>query len=868
MVGDSLNLGVTDQIQAVGNTVPALFTLNNTVSNVTLPWVNSNIDSKFFHYMQIDPTRWDQLFPYRLMVVDSTNNQVVVGNAGGILGSQISLQFTPGTGSALISFLAPSSVWIFQLPITPQQLTITDQFAIQTTATLKGILEEHSGVRFKLINAQGTMGVWNQRSSVTKPPTSPSALQTLFGGTIQAFGNVVNQVQGAINTFTTGHPANKPVSLRPDSSDAGYTSTAYYQALKLQQFFEQYAEAKRDPANASWRLVFDIPKQNQSFVVSPVIYNWQQNANRPMDIMYNFQLKAWRRIDLKQTAQSIPASNQPIDANILQRVLNTLNQSQQVLSASLNLIGAVRSDVETPLNAFRQTVLFVKGLAGVVTTAADLPNQLVTDYASSVAASANILSSVIKSNISDPTVTASINSISAASLQFEGLSMNAVSGGQLGNTAVTTQSLNTVNNIFSNPAANFTLLDQVPLNTLSLTNAQQAKIQQVINQANQTTIAQLKQYRATVLQLALQLSNSFGTGSPYYNEIFGGNPPVVRSLPITIDEYEILDSLYQSLACYDILTATTQIDDFAIQTNMEYVAGLATTADIEFSVPTSKVLAPVPFGLTVEAIAARYLGDPQRWLEIVTLNNLREPYIDENGFQLPLLSNAIGRQVVVGNNTDLFVGQRVILNAAGQPQSARTILDIDTLSTTSFLLTLDGLPNLDNFTLSLGAYVQAYLPGTCNSQQKIFIPSNLPVPDVSNIVPPSGTSSDPLTGLSKVDWLLTDSGDLAINNYGDFRLSYGITNIIQALRIKFGTQAGKVLLHPTFGLNVAPGSISSELKVQQLYDSINEMVTQDPRFSSVSKLQITLNGPTLAINLAVTMPGQTGVFPVSFALTA
>jgi hypothetical protein len=214
------------------------------------------------------------------------------------------------------------------------------------------------------------------------------------------------------------------------------------------------------------------------------------------------------------------------------------------------------------------------------------------------------------------------------------------------------------------------------------------------------------------------------------------------------------------------------------------------------------------------------------------------------------------------------VGQTVVLVAAGVPASPRTILDIAQLSQTSFLLTLDGLPDLDVFTTALGAYVQAYLPGTVNSQQKIFIPSDLPVPPVSDIVPPSGTSGDPLTALSRVDWLLTDSGDIAVNNYGDFRYSSGITNIIQALRIKFGTQAGKMLLHPTFGLNVKVGAISSELQAQELYNSINNMITQDPRFAGVSKLQITLNGPTLGISLAVQLPNQTGVFPVSFALTS
>lgn len=869
-IGDSINLGLEQAVQSVKSAAGIVSSVqNNTTNYVALPWEKSNITSQFFQSIQIDPTRWDQMFPYRLLVIDSKNNMVIFQNSGGTGLADPAISFVEGTGNALITWNTPNSTWSFQLPITPQQLTITEQFAIQTSATLRGILEEHSGSRFKLINAKGTMGVWPYRSSITQGTSgTPGILQSVFGGTIAAAGSVVNQVSKVINTATTGASANKPVSLRPETSTFGQTSTGYYQALKLQQFLEQYVEAKRNPANASWRLVFDIPKQNQSYVVTPVIYDWVQSVSpNPMAIDYRFQLKAWRRIDLKQTTATIPPANQPISPGILQRVLNTMGEAQNVLSASINLIQAVRSDVDAPLNALRQTVLFVKSLAGVVNTAADLPSQIAADYSSAISSAISSLSSSILSNTSNPAVTASVKAVMAQSAQAEGLTQSAVSSGQLGPIAATYQSLNPVQGILSNPNANFALFDVVPLNSLTLSNKQNSVIQNIVDQASNTTVAQLKAYRATILELSLQLSNSFGTGSAYYNQLFGLPAPTTSFIPITIDQYSILASLYETLAAFDILTASTQIDDQAIENSMAYVAGLASTAGVAFTVPTSKVLVPVPFGLTIEGIAARYLGDPELWLEIVVLNGLMEPYIDENGFQMPLLSNAIARQIVVASNVDLYVGQTVTLNGVGETPSPRIILDIEQLSTTNFLITLDGMPNLENFTTAIGSYIQCYLPGTVNSQQKVFIPSELPVPDLDNIIPPSSTSSDPLVGLSKVDWLLDDGGDLVLNNYGDFKYASGINNIIQALRIKFATQAGTVLTHPTFGLNVRVGSISSEIQLQDLFNSINDMVTQDPRFAGVSNLQITLDGPTLGINLGVQLPGIVGVFPVSFALT-
>jgi len=821
----------------------------------SVPW--QDVGSRFFPYIAIKPENWDGLFPYRLLVVDTAKNQIVNGKK--------SINITIENNNT-VSYEPMGRQWVFSLPITPQQLNITDQYAISTTATLRGVLEEHSGLRFKMINASGTMGVWPYKASVSAAPTTPSPLQSIFGGTIEAFGSVSDQVQRVISSATSGHPAQKPTTIRPALSDAGANSTGYYHAMALAQFLEQYAEAKKNPKNASWRLVFDIPKQNTSYVITPMQYVWQQNANKPMECLYTMQLKAWRRINLNQNVSATVPQIQSISPGILQRILNTISEARKLTSAAINLIGAVRSDVGLPLNVLRQTSLFVKDLAGVVISVADLPFQLQSDYASSIAASMTILSTSISSVNSDPAVRRSLNSVISSQNAAEGLTADAISAGQLGAQAIINQSLNPSNNIFNSPESHFSLMDQIPSFSLSLNNAQQNSIDESIDEARQTSADDLVGFRAVIQQLALQLSNSFGTGDALYNSIYGLPAPSSRIQPITLDEYDLLKSLYDVMQSYDILTATTQVDDQNRQTNMDYVAGLADLAGIPFQTSTSKILAPVPFGLTIEGIAMRYLDDPQRWLEIATLNNLRDPYIDEDGFQLPLLSNATGRQITVSSQQNLYIGQRVLLMSSTQTPAARTILGIDRLSDTSFLLTLDNLPNLDVFTTADMAFLQAYLPGTVNSQQKIFIPSDLPVPSDPNILTPPSTSSDPLTGLSKVDWLLTDKGDIAVNNYGDFRYSSGMTNIIQALKIKIGTKRGTVLVHPDFGIGLKAGTMNSELTVQDIYSSLSAGIEEDPRFQGLDSLQVTLNGSTLNVSMGVALAGSQGVFPINFNL--
>jgi hypothetical protein len=335
---------------------------------------------------------------------------------------------------------------------------------------------------------------------------------------------------------------------------------------------------------------------------------------------------------------------------------------------------------------------------------------------------------------------------------------------------------------------------------------------------------------------------------------------------MTPDEYDIIQSLYKLVQGYDILTATNQFDNDQILNSEEYVSALAATSNITFSIPNSKIQVPVPFGLNMEQISMRYLGDPQRWIEIATLNELREPYIDESGFKYSLLSNADSRNIVIGSDVDLFIGQKIYLNSNTQTPTARTILDIVSLSQTSFLLTLDGLANLDTFTIVDQAYIQAYLPGTVNSQNVIWIPSNIQTVADDQISIPSSVANVKLVGLSKVDWLLTPDGDLALTNTGDFRLAAGYTNLIQALAIKFGTTLGTSLLDPNFGLGVRIGTMNSDVNAQVLYNQIVNMITADHRFHGITGLQVTLDGPSLGISLGVQIPGQSGVFPVGFTL--
>ena len=293
---------------------------------------------------------------------------------------------------------------------------------------------------------------------------------------------------------------------------------------------------------------------------------------------------------------------------------------------------------------------------------------------------------------------------------------------------------------------------------------------------------------------------------------------------------------------------------------------MADEAGIDFDAESpSKFLVPVPFGLSIEELSARYLGDPDKWIEIVTINKLRSPYIDEDGFELNLLSNAEGRQFNIDDfENKLFIGQKIILKSDTTPSFSRKITSVEKISDNNFLVNVDGLANLDNLTIVNNARIQGFLPGTVNSQNQIYIPSSRPAQEDDRVFEISHLDEQNLTKVSKVDFLLTENFDIALNSLGDFRLSNGLTNLVQALKLKIRTRKGSLLRHLDFGLGLNHGISVADIESGDLVSVLNQMVQADPRFSSISKVSFRLAGSTLAIDMVINVANSTGIVPITF----
>lgn len=814
-------------------------------NNNKTPWKSiSSAKDPFFPQISIDPQRWDKTYSYRLLVIDVKSNQAVGGGVG------IVTRQTAGQDYILEQFSTGTS-WEYRFPITPQSISITDQFAINTIPTMRGIVEEHNGVKFKMITVAGTTGIWPSKPTVAGIPKAPSILGSVLGNTFESFNKLAKQTGKLAQSFSGG--GNKSKAQMPTD----LTSTGYYQALFLGQFLERYAMAKKDPNNKNWRLVFDIQKENQAFIVTPVNFSLQKSQQSPMEYMWSLQLKAWKRTNLKPIVQEVQTFPK-LSPNILQRINNTIRDTRRTLSEASNLVKAVRADFRAPFESLRQAALAVKDLGGFINSVADLPNNIIADIEDSIKQSSDILKD---SFTKDKDI---VKEISTTNKSNEGLSETFVRT-SLGSSTADRQQLSNSASVFTEPESNFEFFDTLSVPDLKLTPQQVQAIDNEFSTVGLTSIDDLKRIKSDLLSLALDISNNFGAGSEVYSQVYSRPAPKKRITPMSLEEYDIINSIYESVQVIDILTATKEFDDIKAESPLEYVGGLANETGVEFEDSTSKYLVPVPFGLSIEEISARYLENPDRWIEIVTLNNLRSPYIDEEGFVYNFLSNASGRQFNVNDNQRrLFVGQRILIKSDIVSNFSRKIISIEKISDTNYLVSVDGESNLDNLLISENARLQAYLPGTVNSQDQIYIPSNLPTQEDDRVTQIPAFQNDKLTRISKVDWLLDDSGDVAINNVGDIRLANGLNNLIQALKIKISVKKDTLLRHPEFGIGISPGDPIADITSGDLFNDLNKVITDDPRFSGLERLQVKISGSTVSIDMSVMIANGSGIIPISF----
>lgn len=431
----------------------------------------------------------------------------------------------------------------------------------------------------------------------------------------------------------------------------------------------------------------------------------------------------------------------------------------------------------------------------------------------------------------------------------------------------------------------YAVFDNMLVEGISLSNQEQQIVKSEIARINIFSKNNFLQAKRNIVGYRDRLTDTYGLGDSDYDKAYGKSA-IPTQVAATIADVNLLVTLQASIKSIDFILANL----FAVDMSLDPFALARSNANnpgVNIGQYKSGRLVKLNYGESLESLANRYLGDPNKWVDIAIANGLKPPYIDEVGQRIPLLSNGSENQInlsetdVNGNlNIDkIYINQPVFLQSSTQVVvNQRTIINIRQVPVSGeIIIELDGDRNMDLYKTADSAHIRVFTPNTINSSFYTLIPSQQPLPDDRNDdVPWFLAKSAEDEKRAKIDLAVNEDGDLTFTANGDISLSYGLDNAIQAIKLKIITELGSLRYHPTFGLINVIGNKNSNIdEVRDLLtQSILSQVQADSRFDRVEDLAVDylVNSQTnqgvgaMAISMSVRLAGGTQVIPISFTV--
>lgn len=446
---------------------------------------------------------------------------------------------------------------------------------------------------------------------------------------------------------------------------------------------------------------------------------------------------------------------------------------------------------------------------------------------------------------------------------------------------------NTDTNPFSSNSIYFRfypVFDNIRLESITLTNEERsivAKKKAIVGIYSKVDFLDIKKSLRSFRDV---IADQVGLSDPTYNSIYNRSPIVAQTTP-SLSDLSLMKVIEKQLQTVDFVLANlfavdTAIDPFALARIN------ANNPNIDIRQYGSGKMVKLNFQEDLPSLAKRYFGSADRWIDIAIANGLKEPYVDEVGQQIFLLTNGNGNQINISPQDQggidaanrFFVNQLVQIQSDVYPYpSQRLITNIKQVPLSGeIILTLSGESNLGLYLLSNRANIRVFKPNTVNSYQYILIPSPDPLPNARvEEIPWFLASKGADEKNTKVDIALGEKGEILRTSNGDIALSYGIDNAVQAIRAKMQTELGANRRHPNLGLVNIVGvstTISAQAKTL-LVNSIVGQIQADSRFDRVQSVSVERDmsakgGITYFIELVVKLTGSETFVPITFTVNS
>lgn len=408
-------------------------------------------------------------------------------------------------------------------------------------------------------------------------------------------------------------------------------------------------------------------------------------------------------------------------------------------------------------------------------------------------------------------------------------------------------------------------LDQIVLSSLNLSPEESQAIGREIERIQSLDIEDFESMKKFMDRYISTKAMEVGLGDPMAAKLYGVQVIPKNRSATTQDVIEL--SYLQELVTIIENIMLDLKQRIKRPPNLLSAANNNMTADSGITISDSYLsFVTTPYEISLEHMAKLYLGSESLWYELVTVNNLKPPFIDEIGTKLNIVAPPAVNNLTISTSKkdEIFVGSKIGIGSYRYKEETRVVEKIVINENNTMLLFVSGNQDINRFLPSEGGFVRIYKPSTIRSGQFIKIPTNNPGVMSSSVPTPT---SDVIRRLGAVlvnfgvDVLRDEkTNDFVLDANGNFKMAYGYTNVRQTALYALKTDTGELPFHPSYGVNQNMGEkfFGTADEAVVFSEAIRSSLLTDPRFSNVeiSNLAATGNSINLSLNVYITGSNQ------------